>query len=71
MTTISPLDRLFIRVTQNGVLQYFAELTGVSSFSDIINSTRHNLKGVCGMTVFDIRNSTCGWSTSRSVLLMN
>lgn len=70
MATITPLDRIFIRVTQNGVLKYFSEISGVSSFNDIVSLTRRHLAGVKGMTTFDVRNTTGGWSVSRPVLFM-
>lgn len=68
MAQITPLDRLFITVKQNGISRLFTELTGVTSFSDIVSFTRSQLPGITGLTVINIRNSSEGWSTSQSVL---
>ena len=69
MATITPLDRLFVTVSQNGTTKMLAELTGVSSFADIVRYTRNHIAGLSGMTTFIIRNTTCGWSSRQSVLV--
>lgn len=69
MSKITPLDRLFITVTQNGIARYFTELTGVSSLSEIIHRMRETIPGLKGLTTITVRNTTCGWNDSRSLLL--
>lgn len=67
MAKITPLDRLFVTVFQNGITRHFTELTGVNSFSDILNCMRTRIPGLNGMTVISVRNSTEGWTASHSV----
>lgn len=69
MTKITPLDRLFVTVIQNGITRIFTELTGVNSFADIINNMRSRMPGLNGMTMFDIRNASEGWTSRHAVLI--
>ena len=71
MTTIAPLDRLFVSVLQNGTSRYSGEFSGVSSFSDIVNSLRLRMPELRGLTTLCIRNSTEGWTSSRSIMLLS
>lgn len=71
MATITPLDKLFVNVSQNGSARFSGSITGVTSFSDIIHYLREHLPGIKGMATFSVRNSTAGWSASRSVLFVN
>lgn len=69
MSHITPLDRLFITITQNGVSRFITELTGVTSFSDIVNCMRAQFPGIHGLTTINVRNHTEGWTSAHSVLL--
>lgn len=69
MTKITPLDRLFVTIFQKGIASYATELTGVNSFSDIVSHMRSHLPGISGMTTISVRNSTEGWSDTRSVFM--
>lgn len=69
MSHITPLDRLFITVTQNGIARYFTELTGVTSFSDIVSCMRSQIPGIHGLATINVRNSSEGWTSARSILL--
>ena len=69
MAKITPLDRLFITVSQNGITRFISELTGVTSFRDIVNYTREMAPGIIGMTTISVRNSTEGWHTRESIIL--
>lgn len=69
MAKIAPLDKLFITLTQNGSSRFLGEITGVSSWCDIINYMRNTIPGLCGLATVSVRNCSEGWSTSQSVLL--
>ena len=68
MANITPLDRLFVTLLQNGMAKYIAELTGVTSLSDIVFYLRKNCPDLNGLATIAVRNATSGWSASRSVL---
>lgn len=69
MATINPIDQLFITVRQNGMTRLITELSGVSSFIDIVNCLRNNLPGLNGLTTIMVRNTTEGWSKSQTVFV--
>lgn len=69
MAKITPLDRLFITVTQHGISRHMAELTGITSISDIVNCMRAQVPNLVGMASISIRNATEGWTTTKSVFL--
>lgn len=70
MSHITPLDRLFVHVFQNGSLYSFGDISGVSSFSDIVNYVRGRAPHLRGMTTLSVRSTTGGWSASRPVFFM-
>ena len=69
MSKITPLDRLFVTVTQNGVSRMFTDITGVTSFCDIINCMRARIPGLSGLATVSVRNRSEGWTSTRSILL--
>lgn len=69
MSKISPLDTLFITVSQRGTSRLMTRLTGITSFCDIVAYMRHQLPDLTGMTTIAVRNSTEGWSATRSVVV--
>lgn len=69
MININPLDRLFVTVRQNGVTRMITELSGVTSFADIVSAMRSSMPGLLGLATVMVRNSTEGWTSSRSVFL--
>ena len=69
MAQITPIDKLFITISQNGNLHHITELSGVSSLADIVNCMRSRFPGLKGLATIGVRNTTCGWTASRPVFL--
>lgn len=69
MAKISPPDRLFVTVVQNGMTRFITELTGISSLGDIVSTMRGAVPGLSGLATISVRNSTAGWTSSHSVFI--
>ena len=69
MSQITPLDQLFITVTQNGISRLFTELSGVTSLCDIVSYIRSQVPELNGLAIINIRNRSEGWSARHSALI--
>ena len=70
MATISSSDNLFATAYVRGVEFYNFSGSGVSDISQIISEIRNHPSAVPGMVTLTVRNSSRGWSQSRSIYLV-
>lgn len=69
MSKITPLDHLFVTVSQRGVNRWNLELTGITSLNDIVMQMRNHIPGLNGLTNITVRNATEGWCAASTVLV--
>lgn len=69
MTKLNPIDILNVTVANKGVSHIFTQITGITSLCDIVNRMKVAIPGLTGLTTIDIRNTTEGWTSRRSVFL--
>lgn len=66
MAEIKSTDIIFATVRQFGQITASLRCSGVTSFSDILSE----LSGrVSGLATIQLRNSTRGWNSSRTVMI--
>lgn len=69
MATISLSDIIFATITVRGQVMATLKLCGVSSYADVLSRLLAAVKGWRGVATVCVRNSSQGWSASRSLML--
>lgn len=62
-------DRLFARVTRNGITMVELMTDRVGSLTDLLAEVRRSASGKRGLMKLYIRNHSKGWSTERPLML--
>lgn len=69
MAKISLDDIIFATISMRGKILARLRLDGISSYSEILSRLLKSVAGLRGMATVDIRNSSQGWTTRKSVML--
>lgn len=69
MAKISPMDNLFATAYMRGVEFFRFNGTGISSLVELVEKMRDHASASGGMVTLTVRNTSKGWSESRSIYL--
>ncbi|MCF0218228.1 MAG: hypothetical protein HUK14_00450 [Muribaculaceae bacterium] len=69
MKTISCNDVIFATLLNRGVELAGKCMSGVNSFAEIVRVMQQEAQACSGLATLTVRNATCGWTDSRSVVL--
>ncbi len=69
MGIINKSDIIFATLLQRGRQVVSVKLSGMASWSDVINFLRTLVSGCVGMTTLQLRNGSQGWTQQRSIMM--
>lgn len=69
MASILSSDIIYATVKQYGRTIHTLQMSGVSSYGEVLERVRMAVSGAMGVTTIDVRNGSQGWCERRSVML--
>ncbi len=69
MGTINSSDVIFATVMQQGQTIMSMQMSGMSSFSDVMKKIRNTLAKPIGLVTLILRNSSQGWARQSALML--
>ena len=70
MATICSTDTIFATVSYCGSMIANMRISGAESMAHVMNAVRSRVGHVAGLVTVDLRNTSQGWNSRRSVMII-